>query len=570
MLHFCGVFKEKIGLIGLCLFLNGCQIWDEAPPKKLDPVLGMTAQEATQSLLNPPVAPESSRRSFTPTPLSSLHVEPSETPPEFHKPVTLSLSGKVPLQDIFLQMARQVGVNISIDPDVQGTASFHAIRRPFKDVIQDLCTLNHLRYRMEKNMLRIEPDRPYLVTYNAQFLSMTRRNESRISVSTDIFTMKPKSDKALGGGDNSSTTFLTGESKNDFWGELEANLPLILRNSEGDKTGSKKDQPYYSLHKHGGIILVYGTQAQHAQVANFLRMLRLSISSQVLIEAKIVEVILKDEFKAGINWNWVKGNFALQAPLGDLAVPGSFSKSMTPLRDVFTIGGGGNQFTEMISLMHKYGQVRTLSSPRLTTLNNQPGVMKIVTSYVYFSLNYDREHGLDVLREHEHVSSEIHTVPIGLIMTVHPSINLTDGSIVLVLRPTISRVVDEKPDPAVSLISKEGVQSYVPVVRKQEFETVVCIPSGGFIVIGGLMEESSKNNRSAIPYLGDLPILGSLTSSQADDRIISEMVIFLKASIVDPETGQLVPFPLQEQTVKAADQNLYQTFTRDPRPLKLL
>jgi type II secretory pathway component GspD/PulD (secretin) len=278
--------------------------------------------------------------------------------------------------------------------------------------------------------LRIEPDKPYLLNYNAQFLSLTRQNQSRISVATDIFTTNEGQGNTA---DNGSNTLLTGETKNDFWAELESNLSTILQNSDAKEVG--QDKSSYSFHKQAGIISVYGTQAQHQQVEHFLKLLRLSTSSQVLIEAKIVEVILKDEFKAGINWNLLKGDLVLQSPLGDTITPGSFNKKATPVRDVFTFGGSGKQLTEIVGLINKFGTVRTLSSPRLTAMNNEPSVIKVATNYVYFRINYNRDYGYDSVREHEYVSSEIHTVPIGLIMVVHPSINLADGSIVLT--PTV-------------------------------------------------------------------------------------------------------------------------------------
>lgn len=541
----------------LMLFaLSSCQILDLEHNPDLDPVLKMTKQDVEKALLKPDAPFKRKSR-----PLAKKADFPV-IPDALKHPVTLSTTESVSLKDVFFQIARQARIDLSIDPEVKGGVAFHATNRPLIDVVHELCAMNRLRYKIENGILRIEPDRPYLVNYNAQFLSLTRQNQSRISVATDIFTTN---EEKGGSADNGSNTLLTGETKNDFWTELENNLPTILKCSDAKAT--EKDQANYSLHKQAGIISIYGTQAQHRQVEQFLKLLRLSTSSQVLIEAKIVEVILKDEFKTGINWNLIKGDFTLQNPLGDIVAPGPFNKKATPLRDVFTIGGSSKQLTEVISIINKFGTVRTLSSPRLTAMNNQPGVMKVATNHVYFRINYNRDYGYDSLREHEYVSSEVHTIPIGLIMVVHPSINLVDGSIILALRPTISRVVDEKADPAVALVSKEAQQSYVPVVRKQEFESLVCMNSGDFIVMGGLMEEAAKNNQSGVPYLSDIPLLGNLAKARADDRVVSELVIFLKATIVDDEDEKGASVPVKERTVTPADTHLYENFTLDPRPL---
>ena len=441
----------------LMLFsLSSCSTWDPDNDLALDPVTKMTKKQIEENLSRTPPSIKKKTRPFIKK--SDVPVIPAV----LKNPVTLSTTESVPLKDVFFQIARQANVDLSIDPNVKGGVALHATHRPLIDIVRELCTLNRLRYKIENNILRIEPDKPYLLNYNAQFLSLTRQNQSRISVATDIFTTNEGQGSTA---DNGSNTLLTGETKNDFWAELESNLSTILQNSDAKEVG--QDKSSYSLHKQAGIISVYGTQAQHQQVEHFLKLLRLSTSSQVLIEAKIVEVILKDEFKAGINWNLLKGDLVLQSPLGDTITPGSFNKNATPVRDVFTFGGSGKQLTEIVGLINKFGTVRTLSSPRLTAMNNEPGVIKVATNYVYFRINYNRDYGYDSVREHEYVSSEIHTVPIGLIMVVHPSINLADGSIVLSLRPTISRVVDEKADPAVAIVSKEAQQSYVPVVRNK-------------------------------------------------------------------------------------------------------
>ncbi|GAO98863.1 type II secretion system protein D precursor [Caedimonas varicaedens] len=539
----------------LMLFsLSSCSTWDPDNDLALDPVTKMTKKQIAENLSRTPPSIKKKTRPFIKK--SDVPVIPAV----LKNPVTLSTTESVPLKDVFFQIARQANVDLSIDPNVKGGVALHATHRPLIDIVRELCTLNRLRYKIENNILRIEPDKPYLLNYNAQFLSLTRQNQSRISVATDIFTTNEGQGSTA---DNGSNTLLTGETKNDFWAELESNLSTILQNSDAKEVG--QDKSSYSLHKQAGIISVYGTQAQHQQVEHFLKLLRLSTSSQVLIEAKIVEVILKDEFKAGINWNLLKGDLVLQSPLGDTITPGSFNKNATPVRDVFTFGGSGKQLTEIVGLINKFGTVRTLSSPRLTAMNNEPGVIKVATNYVYFRINYNRDYGYDSVREHEYVSSEIHTVPIGLIMVVHPSINLADGSIVLSLRPTISRVVDEKADPAVAIVSKEAQQSYVPVVRKQEFESLVCMNSGEFIVMGGLMEEVAKNNQSGVPYLSEVPLLGNLAKAKSEDRVVSELVIFLKATIVDNKADTFVP--VTESTVAPADTHLYENFALDPRPL---
>ena len=543
-------FLKSLSLFSVGI-LGGCETFHA--PSSLNPLANLTKHQIEEKLLG--VDPSLQRR---PAPSLKKRNQTDEISSPFKAPVTLVTSDSIPLKDIFFQMARQARIDLSLDPAISGSAVLHVTNRPLIDVISEVCVLNHLRYKITKGLLRIEPDRPYLVNYNAQFLGLARHNQSRISVATDLFTA---SHGERGSSDNGSHTLLSGEAKNDFWSELESNLATILKNIQEKKTES--DPPLYTLHKQAGIVSIYASESQHKEVENFLRMLRLSLSSQVLIEVKIVEVLLKDEFKTGINWNLLKGDLLFQASLGETFMPRTLKESSP--RDIVTFGARGKELTDIINLMRKFGVVRTLSSPRLIAMNNEPGVMKIATNYVFFRIDYNRDYGYDTVREHEYVSSEVHTVPIGLIMVVHPSINMTTGDITLSLRPTISRIVEEKPDPAVAIVSKESHQSYVPVVRKQEFESLVSMRSGDFIVMGGFMEEISKNHRSDIPYLSDFLPANLLTNSTEEEHTISELVIFLKATLIESEGDR---DPLVVEGVDPADLRLYKDFSLDPRPLE--
>jgi general secretion pathway protein D len=522
-----------------------------------DPVLRLSQKKYEEKLTTPPAV----TLEKTPYPLPSAVPEPEGQNPALLKAVSLSTTQEVPLKDVFLNLARQANVNIILDPRIQGGITFHAKNRQFMDVVHEICHMAGLRYKVLHNIVRIEPDNPYLKSYNIQYLALTRENQSRVSIATDVFTAVDSRNAIL---DNGSNNLLSGNSKNDFWAELEQNISTILLHSPG--VNRSHAEPRYSLHRQAGVISVFATEAQHQQIEDYLHLLEKNISTQVLIEAKIVEVNLKDEFKSGINWNSLKGDFVVQSPLGKIAMPGHFDHRNAPLRDVFTIGGSGQHLTGLLSLMQRFGTVRTLSSPRLTVMNNQSAVLKVATNQVFFRLDYDREYGYQNLREREHVSSEVQTVPIGLVMVVHPSINVKNGHIMMTLRPTISRVVEEKEDPAVAILSRQQQRSLIPVVQVREFDSVVGMESGEIVVLGGLLEERADNEQSAVPGISDIPLFGELFKGKNNERTVIELVIFLKATIVNAANQPVLPH--QASSLSPADQQIYESFTRDPRPLR--
>lgn len=527
-------------IIFSCLFISGCDEFKRMDEH--DPELKYTRQEYEDLLTGknqPQQTQQAPARYFNPQ--QKDHVSS-----QMHSLVSLSVSGQLPLSQVFMELAKQSKINISLSPKVQGSVFYQAHQQPAIDVIREICHMAGLRYAIDHNTVRIEPDAIHMKTYNLQFLALAREKKNRISMTTDVFTAIEGSTRDF---DNGSSTLLTGDSKVDFWNEFEDNLGHILNPSEDGDGGT------YTVHKQAGIVTISGTQAQHEQVKQFIKDLLYSSQLQVVIEAKIVEVNLNDEFQSGVNWNSLKDNFVLQSPLGDLSRPGAFNATVAPARDVFTIGSNNQSLTALASVLSKFGTVRTLSSPRVTVLNNQTSVLKVATNRVFFKVNYYRDIPTDDNPGFERASSQIQTVPIGLVMVVQPSIDVETGRITMTLRPTISRVTGEKDDPAVAIMSGNRQSSKVPEVQVRELDSVLQMESGDTIVMGGLMEDRSDDERSGVPGIKDMPIVGMLFSGRSQNRQVSELVIFLRATV------QQLPH------IDGADKRVYEKFTKDPRPL---
>ncbi len=485
-----------------------------------------------------------------PKPLARPSANQYQTPSKMQRRISVAITPEVPLKEVFMEMAQQARINIAVDPKVKGGILYQSHDQPFFEVVEEICDAAGLRFRLEKNTIHIDPDAPYAVNYNVQFLNLSRQNKNRISMATDVFTAMEGYSRDF---DNGSSTLLTGESTINFWEELEANLKSIINYPLQEPM---EYVPSYSIHKHAGLVSVFATQKRHKQIAKYLQLLQKSAHTQVLIEAKIVEVNLNKEFQSGINWHAISNDFKLMAPLGDIAIPGAFNPNREIPKNIFTLGGSGKSLTALASLLNRFGTVRTLSSPRLTVMNNQSAVLKVATNFVFFKINYSRDIRENNLPDVERASSQIQTVPIGLVMVVQPTIDSDSGHITMNIRPTISRVVEEKEDPAVAILSKQQTISKIPVVQVREIDSVLQLYSGDVIVMGGLMEDRSDNNHSGLTELEDMPFLEGLFGGRENKRSINELVIFLRATIVD---GPIIG---------GADRNVYQQFTQDSRPLQ--
>lgn len=534
--------RGTLVLITLTL-LTGCELIDHRLYH--DPSLKLQAEEY-KNLRKPPVA-EKSHPPFC-SKVQPLSKGPPITP-EMKKKVSVILHENISLKSALTELGRQTGVGMALSPhtDFQKVnISYSAYNTPFIHVIKDICALTHHRFQIQGNRILIEQDDPYLAIYNVQFLNHTRKTENSIAVSTNVFS--PMDNK--NGAENGSDSLLLGQTHMDFWAELGQNLKMIL--NPGTLTSSKHPQSY-TLHKQGGLIMVLATTHQHEQIGEYLKKLKETTSTQVIIEAKIVEVTLNNEFQSGINWRQLGEDIYLAAALGPLVSP---QESRHLVSDVFSFSVEQEKFSTVLNFVKKFGTVRTLSNPRLTVMNNQPAMLKVATNEVFFHLEFDRYFQADGKPDVENISSDPLTVPIGLVMIVQPSINLETGDITMTLRPTISRVQKEIEDPAVAIKSQQKVKSSVPVVQVRELDSVLKIKSGQVLVMGGLMEERSSYTTASVPIIEMIPFFGELAKGKEDDQRLTELVIFLTAHIVE------------EPHIVEADERIYNCYTEDPRPLQ--
>jgi len=351
--------------------------------------------------------------------------------------------------------------------------------------------------------------------------------------------------------------------------------------------------PHYSINRQAGLLSVYGTEKQQKLIQDYLTKVLSKVGTQVLIEAKVVEVTLNDQYNTGVDWQALRKNlngtsfgFSTLTPstnaatsLPTLPSPGNLPQPFGNfgMNAGFTTFGG--DLAAMINLVKAYGDVRTLSSPRLTVMNNQPATLKVAQNHVYFKMqatitSVPATFGSPASQTATY-NSQLQTLPIGLVMTVQPAIDPEHGLVTLGLRPSVtSWPGNTVSDPAVALsiasacsgsitgacspasIANAVTSASVPVVDVREMESIVTVPSGSVVVLGGLMQEIINKSDSGVPGAADVPVLGNLFKSTSDQTQLTELVVFLKATVVHgPET------------VDWADKDTYNKYVHDPRPL---
>lgn len=336
--------------------------------------------------------------------------------------------------------------------------------------------------------------------------------------------------------------------------------------NNNNSSGADPFAPRYSVNKQAGIISVFATERQQKQIASYLDELRRTTTSQVLIEAKVLEVGLTDEFAAGIDWsavNLFNGHLTFGVNSSSPTAPAPAFDPVSDPSTSFLASYVSGDLTAAVQALQRFGTVRALASPRLTVLNNQSAVLNVAKNQVYFELDVNSsqtDSGTTV-----DVDSNIRNVPEGVLINVQPSIDLDDRTVSMAVRPTVTRITEYVNDPGVAFavadagLPANAISSPVPVVNVQEFDSVIQMNSGQPIVMGGLIQDRTFGQQNAVPVLGEVPLLGGLFRNQNDKVEKTELVVLMKATILDGSTSSVHP----------TDKDLYRTFSQDRRPFDL-
>jgi MSHA biogenesis protein MshL len=267
-----------------------------------------------------------------------------------------------------------------------------------------------------------------------------------------------------------------------------------------------------------GTITVTSFPASLAQVESFIRTFESSIQRQVLIEAKIVEVNLERSFEFGIDWNIVANAGRIQFRNQPR------TSATTPASVELTLSAGPGQISAVLNALTTQGNVRVLSSPRVSALNNQRAVFNVTTQEIFFSSSTivtGGGTGAPVTQ------TQVTPTPVnvGIVLDVLPQIG-ADNSVTMNIRPVVTEVA------RTATFSQDGTSFTAPVINTRESDTMARLRAGETVIIGGLMQTRSERVRSGIPVLSSIPLLGRLFTRYNDVERKLELVIFLTPTII--------------------------------------
>lgn len=549
-------------VLAVMLLGSGCV----EPPQRGGSALDTINKELDQAARErKPVTSEAVSRALLP----SLVVEmPSADPQKPETRFDLSVNN-APAAQVFMAIVSGTRYSMVLHPDVKGELSVSLKDVTVTEALDTLRDLYGFDYGVQGNRITVLPAALQTRIFQVNYLQAQRQGQTQTRVSSGSIATGsaspgspapgavpvPTTGPTGGTGTRAAeSTRVTTSSDSNFWGDIQKSLNAILGTAAGRSV---------VVNPQSGVIVVRAMPQELRGVEQFLKAMQVIVERQVVLEAKIIEVSLRDGYQAGINWAGFRDGSTrfgagVVAPGATLGRTGSISAPTARAADgsvlsnsaltggsagvvagALALGSGAagglfglalqtQNFAALLSFLETQGGVNVLSSPRVATINNQKAVLKVGTDD-FFVTNVSTTSSTSGTSTT--VTPTITVAPFfsGIALDVTPQID-GNNNIILHIHPSVSSVVERR-----KVIDLGSLGSFtLPLASSDvnETDTIVRVQDGNIVAIGGLMRQQSSNSRSQVPGVGDAPGVGDLFRQRDQSSSKSELVILLKPTII--------------------------------------
>ncbi|MCL4746104.1 MAG: pilus (MSHA type) biogenesis protein MshL [Burkholderiaceae bacterium] len=452
-----------------------------------------------------------------------------------------------PAAQVFMAIASDTRYSMLLPPNLPGSVTINLKDVTVREALDSLRELYGYEYRIEGRRVHVLPQGVQTRLFKVNYLSIKRRGQSDVRVSTGSLGGSPAPGAQPGSGSaapppspaSAEASRLVTSTETDFWAGLDASLQAIVGTEAGRGV---------VVNAMAGVIVVRATPPEQRQVEDFLRAMQISVERQVMLEAKVVEVSLRNGFENGVNWAAFDSQGRHRASIGsdasaigtDRSVVGSLTQLLgsgvsaaagRSATGLFGLAFQTGSFQTLLQVLESHGRVHVLSSPRIATLNNQKAVLKVGTDD-FFVTNVTTN---TVTSSTAATSSPTITVQpffSGISLDVTPQID-ESGQIILHVHPSVSVVTERNKN-----INLGTLGSFtLPLASSSinESDSIVRVPDGSIAAIGGLMTQDHSDSGAQIPGLGDAPVLGGLFGNRNRSVAKREVVVLIKPTVIRGE-----------------------------------
>ncbi|VAW76254.1 MSHA biogenesis protein MshL [hydrothermal vent metagenome] len=547
------LYKSLFSVLAASLLLGACQ---QIP----------TRTDANRSVINDALKTAQTERTVAPgkppKAVQDTLLPPMGSMPGHIRPLVPSYDvsvNEVPAREFFMSLVDGTSDNMVVHPEVSGALTLDLKDVTTDDVLATVRDVYGYEFRHSRGVYQVFPARMRSQVFSVNYLDVKRKGSSRTRISSGQVTQAPPPNNlgtgrggglgstggsAAGGfanpgtgtGPNSrnrrsfSGAQVSTQTDSDFWDTLEESLKTLIGEEEGRKIIA---DPL------SGTVLVRAMPRELMDVAQYLKSLQASVNRQVIIEAKIIEVQLNDAFQAGINWSsfidiqgasreLTAGVFGtgLAGPMNNIV-----NAEQSALSSVSSLDIHLGDFDALLELLKTQGDVQVLSSPRVSTVNNQKALIKVGTDEYFVT---DLDTSTDIANSVSSQSADVTLTPFfsGVALDVTPQID-ADGNITMHVHPAISEVTEDTKNVSISTTNAFSLPLATSSIR--ESDTIVRARNGQVIVIGGLMQDIIRDDVSSTPFFGSLPIVGNAFRQTRKVSRKTELVILLRPTIVNDD-----------------------------------
>ena len=537
----------------------GCGPWERRD--QVHDEIGSEMDRAMVGRAKPAPADAVSRALLPPLVVELPRVEGRPLEPRFDLNVNNAPAGQV-----FMAIVSGTRYSMIVHPDIRDTISVNLKDVTVLEALETLRDLYGYEYRVQGNRITVQSVSLQTRVFKVNYLQASRSGRSDVRVSSGSITDAPTATAGVPGSPASSTGALpqrltessrvTTSSESNFWGDITKSLTAIVGSGDGRNV---------IVNPQSGVIVVRALPAELRSVESFLKAMQLIVERQVVLEAKIVEVGLREGFEAGVNWagfqtgnnsrfaggvvrpgatigntgplasptalrpdNSIDPASAFTATLGAAA---SLAAGATAPGSVFGLALQTSDFAALLAFIETQGTVNVLSSPRVATINNQKAVLKVGTDD-FFVTNISTTSTVGTGGTTTSPTITVQPFFSGIALDVTPQID-DNNNIILHVHPQVSSVIERN-----KTIILGDLTFTLPLASSSvnETDTIVRVQDGNIVAIGGLMRQESATAGSQVPGLGDVPGVGLLFQQRNTRTNKSEIVILLKPTIIHSDS----------------------------------